>query len=253
MADLPTDPGSKFAVALTRALARWNESAEPFTLLLSGGLDSSLLAWELRHARGLSTVTVGRAGARDLDAGATAARLLGVAWGPTVVSDATIGQLSARLERWLAPLPPVLRSVQLALAIAVDAATTRSVLCGQGADELFLGYAHFRGLDRPGATVRAEADLERLLRSDWPLARSIARELGHELVAPYLDESVVSAAQEVDIAERLPGDEPKRWLREWAIRRGLPEPLALRPKRALQFGTGVDAWRRQHERELPPS
>lgn len=222
------------------ALGRWRESTEPVTVLASGGVDSGLLAWELRTRPNVTRLTVGVEGSPDLREAEESSRHIPGAWLRVVL---TVEEIRATGERVGVPpggLSRVERGVLTALAVAIEHAPSRTVLCGQGADELFLGYAHFRGLGLREAASRSEADLSRLRERDWPLARDLARSLGHELFAPYLDPEFVRAALSYPIEQRLPGDEPKRLFRRWAVHRGLPAAVAGRPKRALQYGSGVD-------------
>ncbi len=128
----------------------------------------------------------------------------------------------------------------VAFALAVERSPPGPVLCGQGADELFLGYAHFRGLDVVAAAERSEADLKQLLERDWPVSQRIAERLGRSVVAPYLHPEFVRAARAIPIELRRPDPTPKGFFRQWALRRGLPPAIATRPKRALQFGSGID-------------
>jgi asparagine synthase (glutamine-hydrolysing) len=133
-----------------------------------------------------------------------------------------------------------MRGVLVAFALALARAPPGIVLCGQGADELFLGYAHFRGLSREAATARADSDLRQLVGRDWPRTQQIAQEMGRSVAAPFLHPDFVRAARSVPIESRLPHPVPKGFFRAWAAHRGVPEKIAGRPKRAVQFGSGVD-------------
>jgi len=158
------------------------------------------------------------------------------------VTESEVHEVAEQIREEVSDLPRTARSVLIALATAVRAAPAGSVLCGQGADELFLGYAHFRGLNALDAESRSELDLGQLLERDWPRSRRIAERMGRNLVAPYLHPGFVSAARAIPIGLRLPRPTAKRFFRVWAMHRGLPAPLAGRPKRAMQFGTGIDRW-----------
>jgi asparagine synthase (glutamine-hydrolysing) len=136
------------------------------------------------------------------------------------------------------------RSLRLAIAIAIERAPDPTLLCGQGADELFLGYAHFRGLDPGAAEQRAAEDLQRLVNEDWPATQALAVRLGRRIEAPFLHPSFLDAANAIPLERRMPTESTKAFWRRWVVRRGLPEELAARPKKAIQYGSGVDRWLR---------
>ncbi|MCI4362600.1 MAG: asparagine synthase-related protein, partial [Thermoplasmata archaeon] len=135
--------------------------------------------------------------------------------------------------------PEPRRSVLVALALAFDVPSPGTFLLGQGADELFGGYAHFRGLSEPAAESRRNSDWRKLVEEDWPATRDLANAAGVVLGAPYLDPEFSQLA----LAQRLPmvgtPGLTKPLLREWAKHRGIPQTLADRPKRAFQYGSGI--------------
>jgi asparagine synthase (glutamine-hydrolysing) len=235
--------------ALDDVLAPWKVHHGPLVILFSGGVDSGLLAWELRDRPSTALATIGLRDAPDLLAAEAAARPVGLPWSGTIVSEADLGAALRRMSEELAGLPVSRQSIFLALAVAIDRAPAGDLLCGQGADELFLGYGHFRGVPVDVAAARAAADLDRLLHDDWPRTVRIAGRLGRRVHAPFLEPGFVRAALGIPVVDRMPRPVPKAYWRAWARSRGVPAELADRPKRALQFGTGVDAWlRRTHAR-----
>lgn len=233
-----------FGPALDAALAPWRTTPGPLVVLFSGGVDSGVLAWMLRDRGDLALLTVGRPGAADLSAAKEAASALDLPWRGAVVDDAALesGLRSAGSE--LSQLPRARQAIFLALATAVQHAPEGTILCGQGADELFLGYRHFQGLTADAAAERSRRDLEQLQHDDWPRTERIAAAMGRRVVAPYLDPAVVGAATSLPIAARYSPGEPKAEFRRWAVRRGVPDVVAHRPKRAMQYGTGIDRWLR---------
>ncbi len=244
---LPTGPPGALESAWERSLAPWTTGSGPLALLFSGGLDSSFLAWELRGRRGLVLATVGTPQSPDLLDAEEAARTLRLRWVPAIVSEADVRAMAAELADTTSHVSSVVRRVLVAFGLAVRHAPAAEVLCGQGADELFLGYAHYRSLDDDALRRRSAEDLARLLGDDWPRSLAIARRFGKTVHAPYLDPGFVAAAQAIPVALRAPRPTPKAFLRAWAERRGLPARLAERPKRALQYGTGVDRILRRDE------
>jgi asparagine synthase (glutamine-hydrolysing) len=226
--------------AFDRAIAPWKGGSGPLVVLFSGGVDSGLLAWELRERPELALATTGTAGAPDLRAARESAPAIGAPWHVVPADRATVAEVGARIGSELTELPALTRRILLALGVALAGAPPGPVLCGQGADELFLGYAHYRGLAPEAAAARSASDLAVLVERDWPRTRRIATRLDRSIAAPYLDTGFVRAAQAVPLRSRLPAPVPKSFFRAWARYRGLPPMLADRPKRALQYGSGID-------------
>ena len=227
--------------AFEEALGPVRASPGPIGILFSGGVDSALLAWELRHHPQVFLCTLGREGSPDLRAGRAGAERLGLPWQSLRVGPEEVKVAEARFREELVGVPPVSRTVLLTLAIAIDEATPRGLVCGQGVDELFLGYAHYRQLGEAEAERRSRDDLSRLHETDWPRTQRIAEKIGKKIVAPYLFRDFEEIALRIPIHLRLPRDLPKKFFREWALERGLPRDLADRPKKAMQYGSGVDS------------
>jgi len=234
-----------FDSAFPGAVRRLALEEGPISVLISGGLDSSLIAWELRERPETVLWSVGREGSPDLRAARSAAHAMGMTWQHATLTSADVKSGLDRLAADLAGAEGPSLDVALAFGLALDSAPTTRVLAGQGADELFLGYAHFRGLSDEQAAGRADADLGRLLDSEWPRAQRIAARSGHLLASPFLEPEVLRAVREIPLAQRMPGEVPKRWLRSWAIARGLPPEIASRPKRAIQYGSQVQRMLRE--------
>lgn len=241
-ADLVDDARVTFRsldVAFDRAMEGWRARSGPVEVLFSGGVDSSLIAWELRDRPAVRLRTIGLPASADLATAEGAARLLNLPWSGVRISEPEVRATAASLGPELERLTSVVRPVAVAVALAIEHAESNTILCGQGADELFLGYAHFRGLSPVAAGARLDADLARLRGTVWPLTERLAGRWGKTIGAPYLDPEFVAIALAIPIELRLPQPGPKALFRTWALHRGLPAVLAERPKRALQYGSGV--------------
>ncbi|MGP8072912.1 MAG: asparagine synthase C-terminal domain-containing protein [Thermoplasmata archaeon] len=234
-----TDPYGRLDPALEAALGRLPTEG-PLVVLFSGGVDSGLLAWELRRRSGVELSTFGLTGSPDPMAARRAAELLHLPCHEGRATPEEVRSMRQTIATWVGPLTPTEASIETAFALAVKTAPLGTLVCGQGADELFFGYAHYRPLNASAAAARAEHDLALLREVAWPRAQRVAQELGRTVRAPYLDAEFVEAARAVPAVDRSRADPPKAWFRTWAVRRGLPAEIAFRPKKALQYGSGVD-------------
>lgn len=157
------DPGpsadewaEEVSTRLFAAVQRRTVADVPFGVLLSGGLDSSLIVAMLHGTA--ATYSIGFDSAGD------------VAGDEFVWSDSVAQQFKTQHQRWLVSAEHVLANLQACIAamsepmvshdaigfflLASHVAQHRSVvLTGQGADELFAGYHWYRGLHRPQAAV----------------------------------------------------------------------------------------------------
>lgn len=212
----------------------------PVSLLFSGGLDSSLLAHLLAKAGiPLELLVVGLPGSQDLASASEGASILGLPLSTAVLSPSEVRETAGDLGRTAPALTPTSLAVQTALSLALRHSRWERVLCGQGADELFLGYAHYRLLTGAALAKRAQEDLLQLFHVDFPFTGSMARRLGKLLSAPYLSRGVIEALANVPWEARRGPGEPKALLRKVAVALGLPSSLAGRPKKAFQYGSGI--------------
>jgi asparagine synthase (glutamine-hydrolysing) len=115
---------------------------------------------------------------------------------------------------------------------------------GQGADELFGGYAKVaRAPDDP----RVEAETVRGARRE--LVGTVPQQLerdalalrgaGVDPVAPLLHDRVVEAALGLSGDLLVTDQGERKWALRLAAREWLPDPLAFREKKAVQYGSHV--------------
>jgi asparagine synthase (glutamine-hydrolysing) len=219
------------------SLARALQDTKTATVLFSGGVDSAVVAQAAAHLCPVSLRTVGRAGSEDLRVAERAAQELELPWTGVVVEAPAVGRAVAHAA--IAGRPEPMRSVLASFALALTGDILDPVLVGQGADELFGGYAHYRGLSPEEFLRRQAADWDRLLGSDWPDTVALGRTFGRSLSAPFLDPGFSAVARPLGRPAPPEGEPTKPALREWALHRGVPRSIALRPKKAIQYGSGI--------------
>jgi len=218
-------------------------------VFLSGGLDSSLVAAVAaaeyaKDGKTLKTFSVGTADSPDLLAAREAAAFLGTEHHEAILrSDEAIGVLDevvASVESFDASL--IRSSVPNWFLSELASRHVKTVLTGEGADELFAGYDYYH---RDHADPEAlDRELERTLSElhGLNLQRCDRVTMAHSLEArvPFLDADVIGHA--MSLPPELKGLEPdgmeKGHLRR-AFAGWLPESLLWRRK--VQFGTGSGA------------
>ncbi|MBM4394541.1 MAG: asparagine synthase B [Deltaproteobacteria bacterium] len=268
----PSDP-ALIREALSAAVRRQLMSDVPYGVLLSGGLDSSIVtavargfapdrveddgrspAWWPR----LHSFAIGLDGSPDLAAAREAAAHVG-----TVHHE-----FRFTVREGLDALPDVIRHIEsydvttvrastpmYLLARRIRAMGIKMVLSGEGADEAFGGYLYFH--KAPDARAFHEETVRKLGRLHWYdclRANKAMAAWGVEARVPFLDKEFLDVAMSMDpeIKRPRPGRIEKHVLRE-AFSDLLPASVAWRQKEQFSDGVGyswIDSLRAHAEREV---
>lgn len=227
-------PHEKEAGALAAAISAACAGIGDCTLGFSGGLDSALLALHLKGR--CCGYVCGVPDAPDVRAAMAAAALLDI---PLYVveldeslAERILGEIGERVGTNLSPVEAaiLIPYVGVCMRMAED-----TVVTGQGADELFGGYAKYLKGDAAGMM---RSDLESVLQKGAGFERVLASSFGKVAVHPYLDQNVMEAAS-LPSEAHFWRDGRKMLLRAAARRSGLPEVLVEMPKKAAQYGSGA--------------
>ncbi len=233
------------AAALQRQVGMLPEG--PMMLGLSGGLDSGLLAHLLRGRRDLvaATVIVDDATIRTEGADAAeVARLCDLPWEQVRVSAAQVIDVSNQVARLLGSTDAVVTAVGTVEWLLLEhRPMIPAVTLGQGADELFGGYARFGRMPSDMVPPALRSAISDLRKEGIERDRTIARRLQRQLHLPYLDARIDELCHGIPGHWAVPPSQPtlrKLPLRLAAALLGAPKGIVLRPKRAAQYGSGVD-------------
>jgi len=241
----PVSDGAAAVGAVRSALEDSLGAVEPSGLAVafSGGVDSALLA----AALDAPLYTVGFRGSHDLVAARSAASLLGLELRPVEVDHERLEAAIPRVVGATGRTNAMDVGITLPLFVAGERASADGfdrLALGQGADELFGGYAK---VARAPEDPRVDADTVRGARRELlgtlpdQLERDVLalRAAGVEPVTPLLDDRVVRAALELpgELLVTPRGD--RKWALRLAARELLPDRLAFREKKAVQYGSRV--------------
>lgn len=120
------------------------------------------------------------------------------------------------------------------------------MLSGQGADELFAGYHRYlKFYQEQGeeAQKNLNTDINNLYQVNLQRDDAVTMASGVELRVPYLDLDVINMAMNIPMEYKIKGEDDqlrKCILREVARDLGVPEENVKRPKKAAQYGSGID-------------
>lgn len=212
-------------------------------LLLSGGLDSSILAAFAPEVKALTTGLKG-AHAPDIDYGMKVAAALGLEHHRSLFGAeeamAAIPEVIKVLKTFDLALPNDI-AIYFALKLARQCGI-RSVMTGDGADELFAGYSYMHQL----GNKQLDSYIHRLARSMRFSSVNLGRELGLEIKQPYLDTEFIALALEIDPHWKVANERGKIW-GKWILRKAfetrLPQQIIWREKTPIEYGSGTSELR----------
>lgn len=243
--------------AFTRAVDRRLMAEVPFGILLSGGLDSSLVAsvaTRLIRSRGdnspIASFSIGLAGqSPDLIAAKKVADFLGTKHYEFTftLQDGldVLRKLVWHLETY--DVTTIRASTPMfLLARRIKAIGYKMVLSGEGSDEELAGYLYFH--NAPSAEALHEETVNRvknLHTSDCLRANKSTAAWGLEVRVPFLDKDFIDVAMSFDPAEKMFGPEIGR-MEKHIIRKAfedeehpyLPADVLWRQKEQFSDGVG---------------
>ncbi|MBO2519320.1 asparagine synthase B [Limnochorda sp.] len=242
-----TDPQAAVAGVrerLRRAVEKRLLARVPVGVFLSGGLDSSLIAALARQltSRQLHSFAVGLAGSDDLRYAARVAEALETVHHEYAYDEADLEEALPTVIAHLESYDPALvrSAIPTYFAARLARQHVKVVLSGEGADELFAGYAYLRRLDRQRLQRELRAVTAALHNTN--LQRVDRMTMAHSLEArvPFLDLEVVRWAFRLDPSVKLRGSEPvEKWVLRKAAEGLLPASVVARKKAKFAHGTGT--------------
>ncbi|MFN0729735.1 asparagine synthase B [Polaribacter gochangensis] len=246
--------------ALEAAVHRQLMSDVPYGVLLSGGLDSSIISaiakkysekriesddtqaawWPQLHS-----FSVGLEGSPDLAAAQKVADHIGtvhheikftIQEGLDAIKDVVYNLETYDITTIRASTPMYL------MARVIKSMGVKMVLSGEGADELFGGYLYFH--KAPNAqefhkeTVRK---LDKLHMYDCLRANKSLAAWGIEGRVPFLDKEFMDVAMRINPKDKMiNGERMEKWVIRKAFEKYLPESVAWRQKEQFSDGVGYD-------------
>jgi asparagine synthase (glutamine-hydrolysing) len=219
----------------------------PLGVFLSGGLDSSIVAAVMaREATSGTTVrsfAAGTAGSPDLAAARQVAEHLGLEHHERVYTDDEVLDVLPDVVRATESYEPSLvrSAVPNYLLSELAARHVKVVLTGEGADELFAGYHHLRGLSPEELREALVAGIDVLHHLNLQRADRVSMAHGLEARVPFLALEVLAVAQRVPVEWKLLGEDGLPQAQEKALLREAFEgwlPAAVLWRRKEQFGDG---------------
>ncbi|PXF60930.1 MAG: hypothetical protein C4B59_07125 [Candidatus Methanogaster sp.] len=257
----------ELAACIKDAVRLCMKGRDPIGVAFSGGIDSSLVAAIAASIDpDIELYAVGMHGSYDLNHAEKAAALLGM--GDRLrICECTEADIKSAIPqvlhaiipspagsgidgRYMHPLQtqttsPVAAGIGICIYLVSKCAHEHGMellLTGQGADELFAGYKRYeQAFDDGMLGIELEKDV---LALPAQIGRdlAVAKLRGVELGLPICNSDVVAVARGIDARLKM-RKEGGEYIRKYILRRVseqyLPHSLAWAPKKAAQYGTGV--------------
>jgi asparagine synthase (glutamine-hydrolysing) len=259
---VPSTPYEPLAIrrAFENAVIKRLMTDVPFGVLLSGGLDSSLVASiTARHLAGtkaakqwgpqLHSFCVGLEGSPDLKAGKEVAEYLGtvhhefhfsVQDGIDAIEDVIYHVETYDVTTIRASTPMFLMSRK------IKSLGVKMVLSGEGADEIFGGYLYFhKAPNKKEFHQETCRKIKALHKYDCLRANKSTSAFGLEARVPFLDKDFINTAMSLDPESKMIKPEEGR-IEKWVLRRAfddeerpyLPKHILYRQKEQFSDGVG---------------
>lgn len=244
-------------LVLEEAVAKWMLADVEVGSFLSGGLDSSIIAALAARLspRPLKTFAVGTEGSDDLRAAREVARHIGSDHHEESFTPEDVARVLPHVIYHLesADVDLVRSAVPTHFAARLARRHVKAVLTGEGADELFAGYAyHHAYVDHPRELAE---ELTRSLNAmhNINLQRVDRVTMAESLEArtPFLDRDLIDFAQSIPAALKMrrtdpaaresTGETTEKWILRKAVADLLPESLVWRKKAQFDEGSGTVA------------
>ena len=228
------------------------EGLRELGVIFSGGLDSSYLALLLKEISEniplkVKLYAVGAEGSKDVEAAIYASKFLNM--------DLEICEVTEELVR--EALPQVVKAIgddnlmKVSVGLTTYFATKmvaddgiKVAFSGQGADELFGGYKRYLKSFVDGTlNYDLRVDMSNMYHVNLERDDACSMLNGVELRLPFLDKTLVELVLNIPDNKKIVSmhdDMRKSILRKLAFEEGLDYEIAYRPKKAAQYGTGID-------------
>ncbi len=237
----------KLAIMLIEALSNYLSTIgdKEVYLSYSGGIDSTLILL-VAEKIGIETriVTASTPGSGEEERVIEALEMLGIGTNIHIalINEENMDRYLNIASRYVDTSDPILLPIAIAeYATMSQVPRNRRLLMGQGADELFGGYDKYRREYEHFSTANL-IDISTLQYTTTQLEWRIASDLGIYVDYPYTHVKAIETSLQTPSRYKVMdrGDKHRKWVIRKALEiLGAPKELYMRPKKAMQYSTGL--------------
>jgi len=211
-------------------------------IALSGGLDSSIISHFLRGKKveGIAIISEDFV-STDLTYCQRISKETGI---PLTIYNSTTSEILEAVENTIKILKnfndiEIRNNVVMYLAIkwAKDN-NKKSIITGDGADELFAGYNFL--VNKPEKEL--ESEIKRVCSIMHFPTQEIGKHLGIKIESPFLNQKIVEIANQIPVNLKVKEENGTRygkWILRKTIKKYIPEQIVWRKKSPMQEGAGT--------------
>ncbi len=244
--DNPEQAAQVLAELVERAVERRMADGVAEGALLSGGLDSSIIACLAKECRpDLQTFTVGLGDGEDLECAREVARYLGTKHHEYTYTEGEIIEVLPQVIYYLESFEEdcVTGAVANYFAARLAAQHIGCVLTGEGSDEFLGGYHELK-------VAKDEEELQRMMDRLIAVAYNTGLQRLDRMMAahslefrtPFLNRAVIDFCRRIPARWKVYGPEQvEKWILRQAFSNRLPQHIVWRIKRPFATGAGSSA------------
>jgi asparagine synthase (glutamine-hydrolysing) len=245
------DAARKLETLLRRSVTQRVSALKEVAVAFSGGLDSSIIALFAKKNRcHVQLIHVSLEGQKETDHARKAAEILKLPIHIQLFKEEDVQEDLQKVLSLIEEADPVKTSIGIPIYWASEQAAEMGlevVLAGQGADELFGGYRRYVDDYSLGGEEKVRKrlfdDVVEIYKNNLERDAKICSFHNVELRLPFATFEMAEFAASLPVNLKI---DPQRdsirklVLRKAAENAGLPEPISKKPKKAVQYATGVD-------------
>lgn len=245
-----SDAANELETLLRYSVAQRVSNLKEISVAFSGGLDSSIIALFAKNNKcNVQLIHVSLEDQKETEYARKAAEILKLPIHIRLFKEEDVRKVLRRVLWLIEEADPIKTEIGIPIYWAAENAAEmgfKVMLAGQGADELFGGYRRYvddYSLGEEKVRERLFNDIVGIYENNLERDSKICSYHDVELRLPFAAFEMAEFATAIQVNLKI--DTEKDSLRKLVLRKvaqnaGLPEVISMKPKKAVQYTTGVD-------------